>query len=59
MVQVGHRSAQATGMAEIQEMTVSIDTDNDGDPEATFPLKWVAVFIAVLTGCSSFGQSFL
>lgn len=30
-------------------MTVSIDTDGDGTPDATFPLKWLlAVLIPLL-----------
>lgn len=40
-------------------MTVSIDTDNDGTPDAVFPLKWVLFIIAGLLGCSPFALEFL
>lgn len=29
-------------------MTVSIDTDGDGEPDATFPIKWVLALIPLL-----------
>lgn len=33
-------------------MTVVIDTDGDGEPDATFPLKWLVAFIAGLLASS-------
>lgn len=33
-------------------MTLNIDTDGDGEPEATFPLRWASLLlIAILTVC--------
>lgn len=29
-------------------MTVSIDTDNDGTPDAQFPLKWLLILLPVV-----------
>ena len=29
-------------------MTVSIDTDGDGTPDATFPLKWLLALLTPL-----------
>lgn len=29
-------------------MTVSIDTDNDGNPDAQFPLKWLLILLPVV-----------
>ena len=29
-------------------MTVSIDTDGDGDPDAVFPLKWLLILLPVV-----------
>lgn len=41
-------------------MTISVDTDGDGKPEATFPVKWfVMALTAILTGCSAFGPMLL
>ena len=41
-------------------MVVSVDTDGDGDPEATFPVKWVLlVLTAGLAGCFPSALSFL
>lgn len=40
-------------------MTVAIDTDGDGEPEATLPLKWVLAVIATLVASSPFAPWFL
>jgi hypothetical protein len=29
-------------------MTVSIDTDGDGDPDAVFPLKWLILLLPLV-----------
>jgi len=29
-------------------MTVSIDTDGDGSPDAVFPLKWLLILLPVV-----------
>jgi hypothetical protein len=31
-------------------MTLNIDTDLDGEPEATLPLRWVSLLLVVLLG---------
>jgi hypothetical protein len=33
-------------------MTIHVDTDGDGEPEATFPLKWAIIGLSIsLTLC--------
>lgn len=29
-------------------MTIRIDTDGDGEPDATFPLKWATTVLALV-----------
>lgn len=41
-------------------MVVSVDTDGDGEPEATFPMKWALALLTVgLAGCFPSALSFL
>lgn len=40
---------------EVKDMTLNIDTDGDGSPEATLPLKWVTLLL--LVGLSMCGGS--
>lgn len=40
-------------------MTVQIDTDGDGEPEATIPLKWVLILIGGLLASSPWSHLFL
>lgn len=34
-------------------MTISVDTDGDGEPDAHFPLKWLLFLVPLLGGISA------
>ena len=37
-------------------MTLHIDSDGDGEPEATLPLRWVSFLLVALLGLAGFPE---
>ena len=37
-------------------MTLNIDTDGDGEPDATFPLRWASLLLVALLGLAGFPE---
>ena len=37
-------------------MTISVDTDGDGTPDATFPLRWGLVLMSAVAAACGFSR---